>query len=100
MPYTEGVDYPHRKDDVRVGTQGLIQVRVRRGPQDIPARKNACVDNALEFREHYGLAVVRGYIGLDDKLLIEHYWNEDCGDYYDITPLDAKVYYYIEQAKT
>ena len=100
MPYCEGVDYPNRKDDVRVGTAGLVKVHVQPGPQDIPARKNACIDNALEFREHYGLKVVRGYIALDDKLLIEHYWNEDAGLYYDITPLDTKFDYYIEQVKT
>ena len=106
----EGIDYPTRKNNIKSNTRGLENIRVKRyfgGVQEWEARVGRCIDNALDFKDHYGLEVVRGYCGNklapndeESWVLFEHYWNKDEeGVYWDSTPLDKEVeyHYFLEQ---
>lgn len=103
MPYIAGVDYPYPKDINEYPTMSadLHQVTVLRGPKDIKAYPVDCINNALRFKETYDVEVVRGWIGDPKKaaLLVQHYWNFDGLNYYDVTPFpkDFKFKYYLEE---
>ncbi len=102
MTYNAGIDYPEPKDlnKLHPMRENLHQVTVLPGPKCIEAYPNDCIDNALRFKEMYDVEVVRGYIGNSDYL-IEHYWNFDGFNYYDVTPFtkdkNFKFSYYLEK---
>tara|TARA_A100001015_G_scaffold256691_1_gene298870 strand:- start:253 stop:561 length:309 start_codon:yes stop_codon:yes gene_type:complete len=94
-------DYEHTGAEVLEDFTGWREVAVRSvDPTMVGAQPNCCIANSRELCEYDNLWSVKGFYTHDGKIGLAHYWNysPDDGVYYDCTPRDEPMRYFVEEA--
>jgi hypothetical protein len=68
-------------------------------PSMVGAESKCCIDNSKELAEFGDLKSVKGFYTSDMRVGLFHYWNycDETGVYWDSTPSDCDMRYFIKE---
>jgi hypothetical protein len=92
-------NYQHTGEDIIADFTSYREVKVRHCDGSmINAEPNCCIDNSKDLAAYADMLSVKGFISLDGRLGIFHYWNycEDTDIFWDSTPNTERMRYYVK----